>query len=54
MFSTRHGFGIAEYPDSDKVGIWAGQTHYMLRRSGHLEYWDGEPSEATVLTPRNR
>jgi hypothetical protein len=35
-------FGIAEYPDSDKVGVWAGETHYMLRRSAHLEYWDGE------------
>jgi hypothetical protein len=33
---------IAEYPDSDKVGVWAGGTHYMLRRSDHLDYWDGE------------
>jgi uncharacterized cupin superfamily protein len=45
IFSTKNKFGIAEYPDSDKVGVWTGdaeQTHYMLRRSGHLEYWDGE------------
>ena len=42
IFSTKNEFGIAEYPDSDKVGIWAGETHYMLRRSGHLDYWDGE------------
>ena len=42
IFSTKNEFGIAEYPDSDKVGIWAGDTHYMLRRSEHLEYWDGE------------
>ena len=42
MLSTKNGVGIAEYPDSDKVGVWAGGTHYMLRRSDHLEYWDGE------------
>lgn len=40
--STKNEFGIAEYPDSGKVGIWAGKAHYMLRRSEHLEYWDGE------------
>ena len=22
--------------------VWAGGTHYMLRCSDHLEYWDGE------------
>jgi uncharacterized cupin superfamily protein len=42
LLSTKNGVGIAEYPDSDKVGVWAGGTHYMLRRSDHLEYWDGE------------
>ena len=42
IFSTKNEFGIAEYPDSDKVGVWAGQQHYMLRRSAHLDYWDGE------------
>jgi uncharacterized cupin superfamily protein len=42
IFSTKNEFGIAEYPDSDKVGIWAGDTHYMLRRSDHLAYWEGE------------
>jgi uncharacterized cupin superfamily protein len=42
MISTKNEFGIAEYPDSDKVGVWAGGTHYMLRRSAHLDYWDGE------------
>jgi len=40
--STKNEFGIAEYPDSDKVGVWAGDAHYMLRRSEHLDYWDGE------------
>ena len=42
LLSTKNQFGIAEYPDSDKVGIWAGGEHYMLRRGDHLEYWDGE------------
>jgi uncharacterized cupin superfamily protein len=42
IFSTRNEFGIAEYPDSDKVGIWAGDEHYMLRRSAQLDYLDGE------------
>jgi uncharacterized cupin superfamily protein len=42
MVSTKSEVGVAEYPDSDKVGVWANGTHYMLRRSGHLGYWDGE------------
>jgi uncharacterized cupin superfamily protein len=42
MLSTKNEFGIAEYPDSDKVGVWAGDAHYLLRRSAHLDYWDGE------------
>jgi uncharacterized cupin superfamily protein len=42
LLSTKSDVGIAEYPDSDKVGVWAGDAHYMLRRSAHLEYWDGE------------
>ena len=42
IISTKNEVGIAEYPDSDKVGVWAGDAHYMLRRSAHLDYWDGE------------
>jgi uncharacterized cupin superfamily protein len=42
MLSTKSEVGVAEYPDSDKVGVWANGTHYMLRRSSHLDYWDGE------------
>jgi len=42
LLSTKNEFGIAEYPDSDKVGVWAGDAHYMLRRGEHLDYWDGE------------
>lgn len=42
LLSTKSPFGIAEYPDSDKVGVWVEDTHYMLRRSAQLDYWDGE------------
>lgn len=42
LMSTKNPVGFAEYPDSDKVGVWADGTHYMLRRSEHLDYWDGE------------
>ncbi len=42
ILSTKSGAGIAEYPDSDKIGVWANGTHYMLRRSEQLDYWDGE------------
>jgi uncharacterized cupin superfamily protein len=42
MLSTKSEVGVAEYPDSDKVGVWANGTHYMLRRSDHVDYWDGE------------
>ena len=42
LLSTKNDVGIAEYPDSDKVGVWANGTHYMLRRTEHLDYWDGE------------
>jgi uncharacterized cupin superfamily protein len=42
IVSTKNPIGIAEYPDSDKVGVWVEDAHYMLRRSAHLDYWDGE------------
>ena len=42
MLSTKSPIGIAEYPDSDKIGVWVGETQHMLRRSPQLEYWDGE------------
>lgn len=42
MLSTKNEIGIAEYPDSDKIGIWAGGSDSMLRRSPQLDYWDGE------------
>jgi hypothetical protein len=34
------------YPDSDKIGAWAGpgfeQDHVMVRRESHTQYYDGE------------
>ena len=43
LLSTKSPIGVAEYPDSDKIGVWPGDgTSVMLRRSEHLEYWDGE------------
>ena len=42
LLSTKNPLDISEYPDSDKIGVWAGRHHYMLRRSDQLDYWDGE------------
>jgi uncharacterized cupin superfamily protein len=43
ILSTKSAVGVAEYPDSDKIGVWpGGGSHYMLRRTPHLDYWDGE------------
>jgi uncharacterized cupin superfamily protein len=44
MLSTKNEIGIAESPDSDKLGIWVGATHYMLLRSRRLDYRDRETS----------
>lgn len=30
IISTKNEFGIVEYPEDHQVGIWAGETHYML------------------------
>jgi uncharacterized cupin superfamily protein len=45
LFSNRHEFGIVEYPDSDKIGIWGRKDEaldHIIRRSPELDYWDGE------------
>jgi uncharacterized cupin superfamily protein len=42
LLSTKSPIAMAQYPDSDKVGFWAGDDHFMLRRSAQLEYWEGE------------
>ena len=30
IISTKNEFGIVEYPEDEKVGIWAGDVHYLL------------------------
>ena len=30
IVSTQNEFGIVEYPEEEKVGIWAGRTHYVV------------------------
>ncbi len=43
LLSTKSRVGVAEYPDSDKIGVWPGDgSEVLLRRSAQLEYWDGE------------
>jgi len=32
IFSTMNEFGIVEYPEDEKVGIWAGDTDFVLDR----------------------
>jgi uncharacterized cupin superfamily protein len=32
IVSTKNEFGIVEYPEEKKVGIWAGDVHYRLDR----------------------
>ncbi len=45
MFSSARTPAVAVYPDSDKIGVWPGNTadEVMLRRAdGDVAYWDGE------------
>ena len=44
MWSTVVVPTATAYPDSDKVGIWTGvkEEDLMVRRSGKVEYYDGE------------
>lgn len=45
MFSSAREPSVAVYPDSDKVGVWPGNSedNVMLRRAdGNAGYWDGE------------
>jgi uncharacterized cupin superfamily protein len=48
LFSNEHEFGIIEYPDSDKIGVWGRHDDaldHVIRRSPDLDYWDGERLE---------
>ena len=43
MWSSAREPSVAVYPDSDKMGVWAGDDHVLLRRGdGHVDYYDGE------------
>ena len=45
MFSSARQPAVAVYPDSNKLGVWPGNTpdDVMLRRGdGEVDYWDGE------------
>ena len=45
MFSSAREPAVAVYPDSDKIGVWPGNSDddVMLRRAdGKVGYWDGE------------
>ena len=33
---------ICEYPDSQKIGVWAGKFSYLTRSNSPVDYWDGE------------
>ncbi len=33
---------VCEYPDSNKVGVWAGEFRYVTRGDQPVDYWDGE------------
>jgi uncharacterized cupin superfamily protein len=49
MFSSAREPAVAVYPDSDKIGVWAGNDAdaFMLRRAdGKVDYWDGEGEPA--------
>ena len=52
LFSNKHEFGIIEYPDSDKIGVWGRHDEsldHVIRRSPDLDYWDGEEGEDDAI-----
>ena len=44
MFGERSVPGVSVYPDSDKVGVWAGPgaDGLLLPRAAVLDYYEGE------------
>lgn len=42
VLSTPSQLEIAEYPDSEKLGIFAKDLRLMIRRDDDLDYFDGE------------
>ncbi|MFL5859668.1 MAG: hypothetical protein ACJ780_02660 [Solirubrobacteraceae bacterium] len=52
MWSSAREPSVAIYPDSDKMGVWAGEDKAMLRRAdGHADYRRGNlTSDVTAGT----
>jgi uncharacterized cupin superfamily protein len=48
MFSNVVAPTATVYPDSDKVGVWAGdpETDQLFKRDSAVDYYDGEAPEA--------
>jgi uncharacterized cupin superfamily protein len=42
MLSTPSQVEIAEYPDSEKIGVFAKGLRLLVRRDANLDYFDGE------------
>ena len=44
FLSTKNEPSVAVYPDSDKLGVWPGDTsdNLLVRRGSAVDYWDGE------------
>ena len=41
-FDATHELDIAEYPDSDKIGIWGMGINQIFPKSADVDYYDGE------------
>ena len=42
MISTLADPSVAFYPDSDKVGVFVGDSRLLVRREAGVDYYDGE------------
>jgi uncharacterized cupin superfamily protein len=42
MISTLNEPSVAVYPDSDKLGVFAGDYRLMVKRDSGVDYWQGE------------
>lgn len=41
-FDVVHDIDIAEYPDSDKIGVWGMGINQIYPQSANVDYYDGE------------
>ena len=42
MLSTKNRPDVSVYPDSGKIGMWAGDESIVVERSSAVDYWVGE------------